>query len=75
MCPDTSQKYDNGDEIKIILNELKISTLEKPKDLDSRDEKVYKEIYKGYVKAYIKENHALTRSAKTLYSLVLGHCT
>ena len=30
-----TRKYDNGDEIKIILNKLKKPTLENPKALDS----------------------------------------
>ena len=36
---------------------------------------VDKDIYREDVKAYTKYNRALTRSAKKLYSLVLGQCT
>ena len=58
-----ARKYDNNDEIKIILNKLKITTLEKPKSLDSGAEEVDKEIYKEYTKAYSKDNRTLTRSS------------
>ena len=36
---------------------------------------VDKDIYRENIKAYTKYNRALTRSAKKLYSLVLGQCT
>ena len=49
-------------------------TLENPKSLDSVADKVYKYIYKEYVKAFSKDNHELTRSSKKLYSLVFGQC-
>ena len=67
-------KYDNGEDIKMILNELKMLTLEKPKDLDSMPDDVDKYIYKEDAKAYAKDNRELTRSSKKLYSLVLGQC-
>ena len=35
---------------------------------------VYKYIYKEDIKAFAKDNCALTRSAKKLYLLVLGKC-
>ena len=38
-----ARKYDNGDYIKMILNSLKMSTLEKPRYLDSIADKVDKE--------------------------------
>ena len=41
-----ARKYDNGDDIKTTLNKLKMLTLEKPKDLDSMADDVYKGIYK-----------------------------
>ena len=59
----------------MILNELKMLTLEKPEDLDSMEYDVDKYIYKEYAKAYVKDNRELTRSPKKLYSLVLGQCT
>ena len=70
-----ARKYDNGYDIKMILNELKLPTLEKTEALDSMTGDVDKDIYKEYVNAYANENCALTRSAKKLYSLVLGQCT
>ena len=70
-----ARKYENCDEIKTILNKLKMTTLEKPKALDSGADAVDKEIYKEDAKAYAKENRVLTRSAKKLYPLVLGQCT
>ena len=36
---------------------------------------VDKDIYREDIKAYSKDNRALSRSAKKLYSLVLGKCT
>ena len=42
--------------------------------MDSISDGVDKDIYKEDIKAYNKENCALTRSAKKLYSLVLGKC-
>ena len=36
---------------------------------------VDKDIYREDFKAYEKDNRALTRSTKKLYSLVLGQCT
>ena len=62
-----ASKYDNGDDIKMILNELKMPTLEKPEALDSMADGVDKEIYREDVKAYEKKNRALTRSAKKVY--------
>ena len=70
-----ARKYDNGDDIKMILNELKMPTLEKPEAFESMGDDVDKDICKEDVKAYAKYNHALTRSAKNVYSLVLGQCT
>ena len=70
-----ARKYDNGDDIKMILNELKMPTSEKPVALDSMAEGVDKDIYLEEVKTYVKEKCVLTRSAKTLYPLVLGQCT
>ena len=35
-----AREYDNGDDIKMILNELKMPTLEKPEDLDSMEDDV-----------------------------------
>ena len=40
-----TRKYENWDDIRMILNKLKMSTLEKPKDLDSMSEEVNKDIY------------------------------
>ena len=59
-----ASKYENGDDVKIILNEFKIHTLENPKALYSMTDDVDKYIYKEDVKAYAKYNFALTRSAK-----------
>ena len=70
-----ARMYYNGENIKSMLNELKMPTLEKPKALDSMEDDVDKYVYKEDVKAYTNENRALTRSAKKLYSLVLGQCT
>ena len=67
-----ARKYDNGDEIKTTLNKLNMSTLENKKALDSVSDEVDKYIYKEDAKACAKDNCALTRSAKKLYSLVLG---
>ena len=44
------RKYDNVDNIKIILNELKMPILEKPGDLDSMADDVDQEIYREDVK-------------------------
>ena len=70
-----ARKYNNRDDIKMIFNELKMPTLDKPEALDSMTDNVDKDIYKEDVKAYTKDNRVLTRSAKKLYSLVLGKCT
>ena len=69
-----ARKYENGDNIKMILKELKIPTLEKPVDLNSMADDVDKDIYIEDVKEYARDNCALTRSYKNLYSLVLGQC-
>ena len=66
------RKYDNGDDIKMILSDLQMPTLEKPEALDSTADDVDKDIYRKYIKAYTKDKRALTKSAKNLYSLVLG---
>ena len=39
-----AREYDNGDDIKMILNELKMPTLEKTKALDSMAHGLDKEI-------------------------------
>ena len=39
-------KYDNGDNIKMILNELEIPALEKPNALESMADDVEKDVYK-----------------------------
>ena len=70
-----ARKYDNRDNIKMILNDLKMPTLEEPEALDSIADGVDKDIYRKEVKSYARENYLLTRIAKTLYSLVLGQCT
>ena len=70
-----TSKYDNGDDIKMILNELKMPTLENPEALDSMADVKHKDIYIEDVKAYAKDNRVLTRSAKKLYSLVIGQFT
>ena len=70
-----ARKYNNGDNIKIILSDFKMTTLEKPKDLYSTADDVDKDVYREDIKSYAKEKHALTKNAKNLYSLVLGQCT
>ena len=70
-----SSKYDNGDVIKIILNELKMHSLEKPETLDSMAEGIDTYLYRENVKAYAEDIPTFSRSAKNLYSLVLGECT
>ena len=62
-----ARKYDNRDDIKMILNKLKIPTLENPEALDSMADGVDKEIYIEDVNVYAKDNRALTRSTKKLY--------
>ena len=46
-----AREYDNGDDIKRILNELKMPTLEKPEALDSISDNFDKDIYKEDVKS------------------------
>ena len=46
-----ARNYNNGDNIKIILNELKMPTLDKPEALDSMVDGVDKDIYREDVKA------------------------
>ena len=70
-----ARNYNNGDNIKIILSDFKMTTLEKPKDLYSTADDVDKDVYREDIKSYAKEKHALTKNAKNLYSLVLGQCT
>ena len=41
-----ARKYDNIDDIKMILNELKMPTLDKPRALDSMTDNVETYIYK-----------------------------
>ena len=69
------RKYDNRDDIKTILSDLQMPMLEKPEALDSMAEDVGTDIYREDIKAYVKDKCALTKSAKKLYSLVLGQCT
>ena len=52
-----------------------MTTLEKSKALDSTADGVDKYIYREDIKEYAKEKRALTKSAKNLYSLILGQCT
>ena len=49
-----ASKYDNGDDIKMILNELNMPTLDKPEYLDSMADDVDKYVYKEDVKSYAK---------------------
>ena len=69
-----ARKYDNGDDIKMILNQLKIPTLDKPEAFDSMAEDTEKDIYREKIKSYAKDNHVLARTAKKVYSLVLRQC-
>ena len=39
-----ARKYDNGDNIKMIINESNMPTLEKPKALDSMADDVEKDV-------------------------------
>ena len=70
-----ARKYNNGDDIKMILSDLKIPTLENPIALDSMEDGVDKDIYIEGVRAYAKDKRTLTKNSKKLYSLVLGQCT
>ena len=70
-----ASKYDNGNDIKMILSDLQMPTLEKLEALDSMLEEVDKDIYIKDIKEYTKDKRTLTKSAKNLYSLVLGQCT
>ena len=60
-----ARKYDNGDNIKMILNKLKMPTLEKPEALDSIADNMDKDLYIEDVNTYVKYNLAITRSAKS----------
>ena len=71
----TTRKYDNSDNIKMILNELKIPAMDNNITLERISDYVDKEIYKENMKTCAKDNCALTRSVRKLYSLVLGQCT
>ena len=75
MSEYVARKYDNGDDIKMILSDLQMPMLEKPKALDSTADNVDKDIYREDIKAYANYKGALTKSAKKIYSLVLGQCT
>ena len=70
-----ASKYDNGDDIKMILSDLNIPILGKPKALDSMADDVDKDIYREDVKEYAKDKRAVTNSDKKIYSLILGQCT
>ena len=70
-----AKKYDNRDDIKMILSNLQMPTSEKPKALDSMEDDMDKYIYREDIKTFAKDKRALTKSDKNLYSLVLGHCT
>ena len=70
-----ARKYAKRDGIKMIVSDLKVPMLEKPEDLDSTADNVDKDIYREDIKAYAKDKFGLTKSAKMLYSLVLGQCT
>ena len=59
-----ARTYDNRDNIKMILNKLKTTTLENPEVLDSMADGVDRDIHREYVNAYAKENRYLTRGAK-----------
>ena len=43
--------------------------------MGSMSDDVDRDIYREDVKAYVKDNRALTRSSKKLYLLFLGQCT
>ena len=70
-----ASKYNDRDNIKMTINELKMPTLEKTEALDSMADGLDKDIYREDVKSYANDNCELTRSAKNVYSLVLGQCT
>ena len=70
-----TRKYDKRDDIKIILSDSQMPTLEKPETLGSMTDDVDKDIYREDIKAYAKDKRALTNSAKNICSLVLGQCT
>ena len=70
-----ASKYDNGDDIKMILSDLKMPILGKPEALDSMADDVDKDIYREDVKEYAKDKRAVTNSDKKIYSLILGQCT
>ena len=70
-----ARKYNNGDNIRMILSSLQMPMLEKPENLDSTADDVDKDIYREYINAYAKAKCALTKSAKKIHSLVLGQCT
>ena len=61
-----ARKYHNGDDIKMLLNKLKMPTLEKPEALDSMTDSGGKDIYREDLKAYAKYICELTRSSKKL---------
>ena len=69
-----TRKYDKRDDIKIILSDSQMPTLEKPETLGSMKDDVDKDIYREDIKAYAKDKRALTNSAQNLCSLVLGQC-
>ena len=60
-----ARKYDNVDDIKIILSVLKMPTLENPEALDPMADDVYKDIYREDVKAYAKETVRSPRLPKS----------
>ena len=49
-----ARKYDNEEDIKMILSNFKIPKLENPEDLESMEDDADKDIYREYVKAYVK---------------------
>ena len=75
MSAYATRTYNNGDDIKMILNKFKMPILEKPEALDSMEDGVDKDIYIGDINSYENDNRALTTSVKNVYSLFLGQCT
>ena len=65
---------DCGSDIKYVVRNFKLPTIDKPKPLPKDADEVDKAIWKEDVKTVATQRRKLKENTKTLYSIIWGQC-
>ena len=76
LCTYIGAKFkDYGSDIKYVVRNFRLHTIDKPEPLPRDADDVDKEMWKEDVKAVATQRRKLKENVKTLYSIIWGQCS